>query len=161
MKMMIGLIMMFGIVVQEAFAEDGHPKLLDQQEVARASKEKVKLWAAISVTEPLVVGDRLQQFVVFFALANDGGTAIDPKDETWRLMVNGREHPDSQFIFSNGPRDQGKSLRPGEHILFTYAMGERFKEPGTYTIIWKGERFESAPVVFRVVAQKKNREASK
>lgn len=113
-----------------------------------------QLWAAISVPEPIVISGRLKQFHVTFALANDGTKAIDPKVDSWRLVVNGKEHPDSQFTFGNGPRDRRwKSLPPGDHLFFTYAIQDWFKTPGTYTIVWRGEGFETAPVVFRVLKQ--------
>jgi len=116
-------------------------------------RTKSDLWAAISVPEPMVISGRLKQFSVMFALANDSKSSINPKVESWRLIVNGKEHPDSQF-FMNGPGDdRWKSLPAGDHLLFGYGIGDLFKEPGTYTIAWKGDGFESAPVVFRVLKQ--------
>lgn len=113
-----------------------------------------QLWAAISVPEPIVISGRLKQFHVAFALANDGTKAIDPKVGSWRLVVNGREHPGSQLTFGNGPRDgRWESLPSGDHLFFKYAIQDWFKTPGTYTIIWHGDGFESAPVVFRVLKQ--------
>ena len=37
--------------------------------------------------------------------------------------------------------------------LVVNAIQEWFKTPGTYTIVWRGDGFESAPVVFRVLKQ--------
>jgi hypothetical protein len=60
-------------------------------------------------------------FQVSFAMLNDGTEPIDPKDRTWKINVNGKDHPDSQFVFFNGPRQVGlESLSPGEHMLFGY-----------------------------------------
>jgi len=133
------------------------PTIASAQTASKSTSEpQPKLWAAITVPRPLLETDQLKQFFVSFALANDGNAAVDPKTLTWQLLVNGKEHPDCRFTFANGPRDkQWESLPPGHHLLFTYSIGEWSKEPGTYTIIWKGEGFESAPIVFRVLRQNK------
>jgi hypothetical protein len=42
-------------------------------------------------------------------------------------------------------------------MKFGYQLGDVFKKPGAYTISWKGEGFESAPLVFRVIDRTPNR----
>ena len=112
-------------------------------------------WAAITVSEPIVFEDRLKTFNVTFALANDTDHPIDPDVSSWRLIINGKEHPDSQFIFGNGPCDaRWASLPSGDYLVFGYALGDLFKTPGTYTLMWRGKDFESPQVTFRVLKQK-------
>lgn len=136
-----------------------------QRDPARAKEPKqpvdvdqpnaAKLWVALSVSEPLVHHTRLKQFHMFFAIQNDGEKSIDPKDETWVLNINGKDHPGSQMLFGNGPRGIGRdSLSPGESGQFTIAIGSWFEKPGTYKVIWRGQDFETAPVVFRVLPKK-------
>ncbi len=116
--------------------------------------KKTGLWAATSVPEPLVTSSRLKQFQVHFAMLNEGERHIDPGVSAWRLQINGKDHPDSQLTFANGPRDERwKSLPAHQYLRFAYAIGDWFKKPGTYSIVWKGDDFESPPVVFRVLAQ--------
>lgn len=114
-------------------------------------------WVALSVSEPLVHPNRLKQFQVYFAMHNDGIKPFDTKMVSWRLNINGKDHPNSQLLFFNGPKDERwQSLPAGEYLLFTYALGEWFKSPGTYKIMWKGDGFESPPVYFRVLALDKS-----
>jgi hypothetical protein len=111
------------------------------------------LWAAVSVPEPLVTTGQVDRLQIQFAMVNDGKEPIDPKVRSWRLNINGKDHPDSEFTFGNGPRDnRWKSLPAGDRLQFGYALGNWFKTPGVYRIIWRGEGFESAPVVFRVMS---------
>ena len=113
-----------------------------------------EIWAALGVPQPIVVAGKLRTFSVTFALANDTNHAIDPQVASWRLVINGEEYPDSQFLFGNGPRDaRWESLPAGDYLLFGYALGDLFKTPGTYSVMWRGKDFESPPVTFRVLKQ--------
>ena len=115
-------------------------------------RSNANLWAAVSVGEPIVPRMRVKRLVIHFALQNDGKEAINPRVESWRVNINGTDHPDSQFTFANGPRDdRWESLPAGDYLRFTYVLGDWFKEPGTYKVVWKGDDFESAPVFFRVL----------
>jgi hypothetical protein len=115
---------------------------------------KGKLWTAVSVPEPLITSGRT--FMLSFGMVNDGNKPVDPKVSSWRLNINGKDHPDSAFTFANGPRDaRWKSLPAGDRLQFAYAMGDWFKERGIYRVVWRGEGFESSPVVFRVVSEMK------
>ncbi len=112
-------------------------------------------WAGLTVSEPIVVAGKLATFNVTFALANDTDHPIDPDVSSWRLVIKGEEYPDSQFVFGNGPRDaRWTSLPAGDHLLFGYALGDLFKTPGTYTLMWRGKDFQSPQVTFRVLNQK-------
>jgi hypothetical protein len=117
---------------------------------------KEKLWTAVTVPEALITTGQTDRLMLNFAMVNDGEKSIDPKVSTWRLNINGRDHPDSEFTFGNGPRDnRWNSLPAGDRLQFGYALGDWFKKPGVYKVVWRGEGFESAPVVFRVMSQMK------
>lgn len=124
--------------------------------LAAPGKPKVSdLWAAVSVSEPLVVEGKLKTFHAIFALSNDTDHPIDPKVASWKLIINGEEYPNSQMLFGNGPRDdRWKSLPAGDYLLFGYALSDPFKVPGTYTLVWRAKDFESSPVTFRIMKQK-------
>ena len=119
-------------------------------------QEALGLWAAVSVSEPEFQEGWTKQLVMSFSLVNDGTKVVDPKVESWRLVINGGEAADSGFIFGNGPRDaRWKALPAGDSLRFAYAMGRYFKEPGIYRVSWKGEGFETLPIEFRVMPGKK------
>ena len=116
---------------------------------------KAKLWAGLGVTSPAVrAGDvtRAEFFTVSFALVNDGEKAADPEIRASRLLVNGKDLKDWDFIIANGPRDKSfDSLPAGQSLQFGSALGSYFTEPGVYKIQWKGKSFESQVVEFRVL----------
>lgn len=139
-----------------AEVEAAQKKLAEERsllEKAVGRSEHHGLWAALTVPEPMVRTDRVENLQVYFALVNESDKPLDPKVDSWTLMVNGQRYADSAFLFGNGPRDQRwKSLPAGERLEFAYKVGGLFKTPDTYSISWKGAGFESAPVVFRVMA---------
>jgi hypothetical protein len=109
------------------------------------------LWGGMSLNNCLLEQRMLPTFMVHFALVNDGNESLDPDVKSWKIMINGTELIDSGWIFGNGPRgDNWEHLSPGQSIVFGKALGEYFAKPGLYSLVWKGSRFESAPVVFRV-----------
>lgn len=121
------------------------------------SASKSKLWAAVSASQPIYTRDQAEHLQLNFALVNDGDKAIDPKGNSWRLNINGKDLPDSEFIFLNGPRPWGwDSLRPGQSLAFGISLGERMLQPGIYRIIWKGRDFETVPLILRVVSETKH-----
>jgi hypothetical protein len=121
-----------------------------------SNQDGPKVWAAISVSDTLFQERQTKDLMIHFTLVNGGTLAIDPKQETWRLFINGQELTDSGFIFGNGPRDaRWKSLPPGDSLRFSYALERYFKEPGIYRVSWRGEGFETLPMEFRVMPSKK------
>ena len=91
-----------------------------------SAKQEPQPWVAVNVTEPLVRSGGLKQFQVYFAMQNDSKIAIDPKAGSWRLNVNATDHPDSQFTFANGPRDdRWESLPAGDYLLFGLEISQR------------------------------------
>ena len=64
---------------------------------------------------------------------------IDPKIEDSRIVINGKERTDSGMIFSGVQKGaRFKALSPGDSLQFSLPLGDRFREPGTYRISWKG-----------------------
>ena len=96
-----------------------------------------------------------------FTLVNDGGETINPGIAATHLVVNGEELADSIMIFGNGPRDAlFDALPPGQHLQFVYALGSHFSKPGIYRVAWKGNRFQSAEIAFRVMPKTERVEGS-
>ena len=124
---------------------------------ASGKQEHPNLWAALSVSRPLFHAGSTKELFIHFTLVNDGSKTINPKIESSKIIINGEELKDSSFILSNGPRDsRWNALPPGDTLEFTYALEDYFKKPGTYTVSWKSDNFESPTIVFRVMPNKAN-----
>jgi len=162
----VTLILVAALVALAAGAQEppkpkGAPKL----------EEGTKLWAAVSVSDTLLNwGDLAWKtelrppFMIRFYMVNDGDKVVDPKIESSQLFINGKECKgkdapyglDWPFIVVNGPQNNRRNaLPPGDYLSFGYAMGDSFKQPGSYRIKWKGEGFEAPEVVFRVMPREK------
>jgi hypothetical protein len=129
----------------------------DPRQQEDASKANKKLWAAISVNKPVLDWDvvTVDPFMVYFALVNDGETAVNPEVEASQLFVNGKELKDWSFIIRNGPRDERwKKLPAGDYLSIGYDLGKHFEQPGPYKLLWKGKGFQSPEFVFRVMRTK-------
>ncbi len=116
--------------------------------------EHPQLWAAMSINEPLFQEKWTKNLTLHFTLVNDGSKVLDTETliGNSRIIVNGEEMKDSAFIFSNGPRSaEWKALPPGGAAQFSRQLGEYFQKPGEYKISWKGNEFETLPVVFRIM----------
>ncbi|WFB37480.1 hypothetical protein P3T73_06875 [Kiritimatiellota bacterium B12222] len=114
--------------------------------------EKIKLWAAVSVTKPVFQSNSTENLQIFFALVNDGKTTVNPETDSSRLFINGKELEAWSFIVANGPRSMNyNALPPGGSIVFTYAMGNYFTNSGIYKVRWEGENFKTSEITFRVL----------
>ena len=114
-----------------------------------------KIWAAITVNEPVFIAGWTKNLQIYFTVVNDGDTTINPEIGESEIIVNGKTWADSNLIFGNGPRDNRfEALPPKDYLLFGYALGERFNEPGIYRVSWKGKTFEAPEIVFRILPQK-------
>jgi hypothetical protein len=113
----------------------------------------VKLWAAITVPQPIFYESSLEDLSMSFAVVNDGVSTIDPNIESSHLLINGVEPKDWFIVIGNGPRNEWFSaLLPGQVLQFGYHLGPRyFQKPGVYTVRWQGENFKSPELTFRVV----------
>jgi hypothetical protein len=122
---------------------------------ALANQERPKVWAALSVSRPLFRAGSTKELLIHFTLVNDGTKPIEPKIESSKIIINGKELGNSALILGNGPRDaRWDALPPGDVLEFTYALEDYFKEPGIYGVSWKGDYFETPTIVFRVMPYK-------
>jgi hypothetical protein len=123
-----------------------------------ANKTKTKLWAGISVSQPVFVGknDTVPGiFQINFTMINDGDKTIDPEISSSKLLINGKELKDWPILVSNGPKDNRfKALPPGDYLLFGSGLGKYFEEPGIYKVSWQGKAFQSNEIEFRVLPEK-------
>jgi hypothetical protein len=125
-----------------------------------AAKVKAKLWAGISVNEPVFKQGGGKKVSILLALVNDGGDIIDPELDSSQLLVNGKLAKNWDITIGNGPRDDRfKALPAGDYLGFGYAydLAEYFTTPGIYKVCWKVKGFRTPEVVFRVLP--KNRPA--
>jgi hypothetical protein len=110
------------------------------------------LWAAISTNDPIFYAGRTEGLSISFAVVNDGNSTINPKIEASHLLINGVEPKNWPFVISNGIRSSQFYALPQNHALqFVYSLGEYFKNPGIYTVTWKGENFRAPDITFRVL----------
>lgn len=90
---------------------------------------------------------------VGFLLLNDAETTLDVSAETWKLVIDGREFGQSDYLFGNGPTPSGgyNKLKPGATYSFGKALriAEFFPDRREYKISWKGEDFQSPTITFR------------
>lgn len=118
---------------------------------------KVKLWAGLAVTSPVVGAEDAADgrfFMISFALVNDGDKNFAPTAEVndSKLFINGKELKEWPFVIHNGPREApGSELKPGESLRFGKSIGTYLTQPGIYKIKWKAAAFESDEVVVRVL----------
>jgi uncharacterized protein (TIGR03067 family) len=121
-----------------------------------AAREEKKLWAGISVNQPVFQEGRDVNLLQFnFTLVNDGDKVVDPKIPGYpRLIVNGKEL-DLSNRPGTGPRDgRFAALPPGDYLLFGLGLGDDFNKAGVYRVYWQGEDFRSPEIVFRVMPKK-------
>jgi hypothetical protein len=89
---------------------------------------------------------------------NDGETTVNSAGEGWKIVVDGKEISDSDFIFGNGPGPIGgwNTLKPGEWFDFGKSLdiGKYFTEEREYRVSWKGARFQSPTITVKVSAEK-------
>ena len=118
-----------------------------------ADQKKVgSLWAGLSVNHPIFKAGQTKDLRIEFTLVNDGDKPIDPKIADSRIVINGKELADSGLILSSVQKgSRSEALSPGENLQFDCLLGDRFKEPGTYRVFWKGSGFQSSEIVLRVL----------
>jgi hypothetical protein len=123
---------------------------------ATSKQESTKLWAVITVQQPIFSEGQTQNLQLEFGLVNDGRTVANPHIESSHLFINGVEPQDGPFGavvrdgFSPQTADFG-ALAPGHSLRFGYAMGRYFEKPGTYTVRWEGQHYRAPDLIFRVM----------
>lgn len=119
--------------------------------LAQSSSEP-KLWAAISVNEPVFIEGHLETLQIFFNVVNDGTTVAKPNIEASHLYVNGVEPQDWSFVINNGLRARYyDGLPPGEVLRIGYGLGRYFEKPGIYKVGWSGPGYKAPEITFRVM----------
>jgi hypothetical protein len=109
-------------------------------------------WAGLSVNHPIFRVGQTKDLRIEFTLVNDGDKVIAPSIPESHIIINGKEIAASGVILSSVPKGgSSKTLSPGESLQFDCLLGDRFKEPGTYRIYWKGADFHSPEVVLRIL----------
>ena len=121
-------------------------------------QKQSRLWAAISVPQPIFDEGRTEDLQMSFAVVNDGTSTAKPNVESSHLFINGVEPQDWSFVIGNGPRNEWfNALPPGKTLQFTYLLGPKyFQKSGIYTVRWESENFKSADLTFRVVPLDEN-----
>jgi hypothetical protein len=103
----------------------------------KGKQSEAPIWSSISVNELVFIAGSTANLQIYFTLVNDGAATIDPEIGASEIIVNGKTWADSYLIFGNGPRDNRfTALPPKDYLLFGYALGERFNEPGIYRVSW-------------------------
>ena len=122
------------------------------QDNGKTKAEQVKLWAAISVQNPVFPKSRAYDLAITFAVVNDGRTPVNPGLGSSRLFINGVELHDWHMIAINGPCTTFcEALPPGRTLLFSKGLGNYFKKPGVYTVRWEGQNFRTLDLTSRVL----------
>jgi len=89
-----------------------------------------------------------------FLLINDSDTAVDVKAGSWKIVVDGVDLRNSDFIFGNGPMPVGgwTSLEPGHYYELGKALpaGDYFHGTGEHTVSWKGTGFRSSTITISI-----------
>ena len=118
---------------------------------AGANQSSPKLWATLSVSDSKFQEGETKELMINFTVTNGGSTTVDPKIDSSKIIVNGRELDDSALIFGNGPRGANwNALPPGGTLQFGYNLAKYFLASGVYQISWKGQAFEAPAIEFRV-----------
>jgi hypothetical protein len=113
---------------------------------------QVKLWAAISVQNPVFPKIRANDLAITFAIVNDGRTPVNPGIGSSRLFINGVELHDWHMIVTNGPCTSFcEALPPGRTLLFSKGLGTYFQKPGVYTVRWEFQNFRTFDLTLRVL----------
>jgi hypothetical protein len=89
-----------------------------------------------------------------FLLINDSDSAVDAKAGSWKIVVDGVELQDSDWIFGNGPMPTGgwTTLEAGQYYEVGKALptSKYFPVAGQHTISWRGEGFRSSTITIKV-----------
>jgi len=92
-----------------------------------------------------------------FILLNDSENPIDAVQEGWKIVIDGQELKDSDFIFGNGPAPAGGwgTLKPGESYEFGKGLelSRYFPAERAYRVSWKGKGFRSSTITVSVTPQ--------
>ena len=95
--------------------------------------------------------------MISFILLNDGETPGNSTSGGWKLVIDGQEVSDSNWVFGNGPQPEGGYgiLRPGESYQFgkELEISRYFSKLGEHTLSWRGRGFQSSTIRVDITAQ--------
>lgn len=90
---------------------------IQAEDEPRSTPHSTKLWAAISVPEPVFQAGQTGKLQVYFAVVNDGDTAISPKIGSSHFFINGDEPKDWLFVINSPTLVDCGELHCGETWL--------------------------------------------
>lgn len=89
-----------------------------------------------------------------FLLINDSDSAMDVNAGSWKIVIDGVELQDSDFIFGNGPRPIGgwTTLQAGQYYELGTALpiSKYFPGAGEHKVSWKGDGFRSSTITVKI-----------
>jgi len=89
-----------------------------------------------------------------FLLINDSDSPLDVAAASWKIVVDGVELADSDWIFGNGPMltDGWKPLQPGQYYELgkVLPVDKYFRRSGEHKVSWKGKDFQSATITVKI-----------
>jgi hypothetical protein len=123
---------------------------------AHAESEKAapppKLWAGISVMQPLFGGDITEEVLVYLAVVDEGDKLVNPGIKSCALRVNGKVPTYWADTVRSGLSDgREEALPAGDYLVYGWNLTEHFQEPGIYKLDIKGEHFQTSEIIFRVL----------
>jgi hypothetical protein len=91
---------------------------------------------------------------IVFLLINDSDSAMDVKADSWKIVIDGVELQESDWIFGNGPMPTGgwTTLEAGQYYELGKALptSKYFPEAGVHKISWRGGGFRSSTITIKV-----------
>jgi hypothetical protein len=91
---------------------------------------------------------------IVFLLINDSDSAVDVKAGSWKIVIDGVELLDSDWLFGNGPMPTGAwtTLEAGQYYELGKALptSKYFPEEGEHKISWRGDGVRSSTITIKV-----------
>ncbi len=95
--------------------------------------------------------------MVSFVLLNDGPNLVNSTEGGWKIVIDGRQVSDSQYVLFNGIQPDGGwgILKPGESYEFgrELEISKYFPKLGEHTLCWEGPRFQSSAIKVNITPQ--------
>jgi hypothetical protein len=92
-----------------------------------------------------------EHVLLLFTLLNDADIPADTQTGPWKIVIDGRDLPDSDFILGNGPRPSGGFgvLKPGDSYEFgtQLPVAKYFPEKREYRVAWRAGNVSSSTLV--------------
>ena len=142
-KMLVTIVLAV-ILVPYLIAQDKHDKACNGLHAA--------IGAEVVRRDPLAT--QSPYVMLTFVLLNDSDAPINTAEESWQIVIDGKELKESDIIFGNGLRPVGGwgVLKPGQSFQFGKGLGlsNYFPEEREYKVSWKGKGFQSSTIIVRI-----------